>query len=327
MTTPAHIAEREDFRATIAAAPTPTKPTENADAARATRTPVGADRLRQWTSAVRLLAEYDVPMPGAMVEAREVMTSARRTLRDVAPRSLSELGAEALDARDLTKALDAGAKAAAHDRLRAEIASAATVEAEVRAGRALNDCIDEVADGVLGSTGIRQAFDVLAEVAPRIPAGTVLNPDGERVGFRVLADVARAREALTTFASAFQRLGLLGAVHADPDHMGLLYALPSYGTANRAEVDRALRGVRPGALDIGVWTRPDGYASGVRGSLHAPGVTPALLASLRGVTLDLATTVGEFETRVRAFESGPGADRGSLSYVVEDDGTAAGLVL
>jgi hypothetical protein len=290
-----------------------------------TTTPTATDveiSLRAFTTALGVLRAYGADVPERMAEARARLREARLVAREHAiPHALTHADA-ALDAADLRRGVTAAAKERAASKERAEIASALPAAAARRAVRSLNESRDEIADAVLGSPALAQAFEDVERLAPLVPASAVADPDAGRHGLDLVANVAMLRRASGVFVEAVGRLTAVGVLSDyGPTVAHLAYARPS-GEADPNAVDRALRGVRPGALDVPVWTTPVGYSTPVAQPYNEPGVPAAVLLSTPGVTLDPATTAREFESRVRAHTSqGPSDHDLPFSIIDEADDT------
>lgn len=260
---------------------------------------------RSLSGALDLLREYGAEVPEALTAVRTRL----REIRALQPDNVDPFtrGAAVLADPDPVRRLAREAKAAAEARERSGVLEKVRELAFREASAASLAAADEILEALLASPCLRQAFDVIVETAPRIPAATPLTPSAEVVGFDVVADVAHTRKAMRVFETITGKLAAVGLL-ADVSErsVGLLYADVS-GVAYR-EADRALRGVRPGALDVNVFQRRSVAEVPAITPYSEQGITPAILAHA-GASFSLATSAAEWRGRAMklAAKRPPGA--------------------
>lgn len=257
--------------------------------------------LRPFTAALDVLTSYGAEIPEPLTVAKARLHEARIAARAYAVTDVATDAAKALGAADLAKALDAAAKARATAVAREEIARALYPAAIREALLALNACADDVTDAVLSSPALASAFAEIERLAPLVPASMVAKPDAEVHGLDAVANVAMLRRAASVFEVAFGRLDAVGVIssHA-PEAAAVLYLSPGDDTS-RESFTRVVKGVRPGALSVTVWSKPLGSASPVSEPVNALGVPAAIALATEGVTLSLATSARDLAERVRVL--------------------------
>lgn len=277
-------------------------------------------RLRPVTAALGVLREYGGTPPEALREAHALIREARHLASEAAVAPAVTYAHEVLAAEDKSKALNAAAKKRAADRDRAEIAAALSEAAVDRAVRVFAEHADEIADAILSSAALTRAFEDVEHAASEVPGSALAEPRADDLD--LVARTAVLRRAVLPFERALVSLVASGLVSEFPlqGASALLFADPA--EADPDDVRRACKGLRPGVPDVNVYTASAVLAPAARP--FAPnGVPAAILAATPGVVFRQATTVEEFERRVRRTLAAPDAP---MTFA-EDDGRRAGLVL
>ncbi|MEH3068318.1 MAG: hypothetical protein PGN15_09795 [Aeromicrobium erythreum] len=205
-----------------------------------------------------------------------------------------------------------------------EVHAATQEEAAHRAYAAVTRESAEIVAAVLSSSVLTDAVAEIARVAPATPPGVRFFP-AEGTDDSVVAAAARLRAAEATLEATARRLSAhptLGVYFAeDADRLALLWIDPTNveTSADLQALDRALRGVRPGAIDAPI---------SVVGSDGSPiqdaswrGIRSAIAAAIPSVRFSLATTRDEFDDRVATFE---GAIDAARQRPRRDDGRVTG---
>lgn len=263
------------------------------------------EALRPVAAAASLLRSLGLALPDAVEEPRRLASDLRHEIPTTAldPRAFVRGVIDADGPAARRKAMTAAAKeyavANAERDLRRVLAEVAASDALA----ALHAHADEITSAVLDADALAEAFEVLAEIAPRIPVGTSPTPDYETDGPAVTADVFRVRGAADVFAGVLSSLAAIPSLGV-PGEVGLLapllYLSPDYAEVTRSDVERALRGVRPGSTSGSSWKvtgyGPDGRPlSGF--TPDAPrGIPTVILASL-GVPFARVSSLDEWRDR------------------------------
>ncbi|GAB4006686.1 hypothetical protein [Nocardioides ultimimeridianus] len=278
-------------------------------------------RLRQVTSALHLLRDYGGTVPPALDEARDLIRAARILTAETRMSPTAVAARSVLLAPDRAKALETAAKARAVEAARMEIASGLSEAAADNAVRVFVENADEIADAILASPRLAEAFERVSVAVERVPASAAASPRPDDLD--ALADVAILRRASAPFDRLLVSLvavGLFAEDYGVEGAAGLLYADPT--EADPLAVRRALRGVRPGVPDLSVWTVSTTKAASPE-PFAPQGVPAAILAGTPGVRLSLATSAEEFHRRIsHVLREEP-----APITLGADEGKRAGLVL
>ncbi|MFL6061480.1 MAG: hypothetical protein ACJ72E_09630 [Marmoricola sp.] len=318
MTVSTQTAERQDFRETLAATPPPDRTSAVADARRATLANAQT-LLRPVEAALGVLRNYGGRVPEPLREARERLRDARIIATGSRlPDSLA-LAREVISSSDPRKALSAAGKKRAAAIDEAEIARFLYAAAAENAARVFYETASEIADAILASENLAASFEEVRRMAPTVRPADPAEPN--RDDLDLVARVAVLRRAVVPFDRVLVSLtssSLIGNPML-PGAGALIYADPS--GADPEAVRRAIKGVRPGVPDVGVWTATATHAAHMA-PLAPNGVPAAILAGTPGVEFAQAITVEEFERRIAYVQRA-----GSVATFVEDEPASSGLVL
>jgi hypothetical protein len=274
--------------------------------------PSERETLRPALLARRLLTDYGVEPPGAIVEALNVFHKLRTAPIDEP--SFRTIGALALDDSEVK-----AAKALATAEHARTVRRAALYIAAERARSATVEHADSIISGVLTSPVVLAAVKELAEVAPGVRPDVPRDPIADDSG-RGLGDVigaSRLKQAEAVIRQAAARLDAHDALgttfvtdaegQATSPEVGLIWLDPS-GITDRAgylALRHALGGWRKGHSTH----RP--YVTQNNGSTLVPvrdttplGITSATAAAVPGVAFAIADSVAEFNRRLALLDRG-----------------------
>jgi hypothetical protein len=287
-----------------------------------------SEALRPVAATASLMRSLGLALPDAVAEPYGHAARLRRE-GAAAPLDARAYARRVIEAGDLTaqrKALTTAAKEYATASAEAEIRRHLAEVAATDALAALHDYGEEITSAILGADALNEAFDVLVDLAPRLPASTLYAPSLEHDSPALVADVARLRAATDTFADVLRSLAAIGlGVAQEPDDAArlapLLFMAPVYSEElTRSDVQRALSGVLPGASSGSSWKSrgfgPDGKPQMGYTRDSAPGL-PVVILAHHGVPFRRVSSLAEWRLRIGLMTGAVGA-----SSVAWGDGDA-----